>query len=289
MRASGRLLLLAGATSIAGATGVLAVDTGRSFAGPARSPDGLELANFTVTVVGSAPHVGQRANVRFKLTNVGKNPIALGEAGVFVAVRWDRPGQAGGRDEGSRLQNKTLAPGETVDFRGLVALDGVGRWSFSPAYALVRGASPRPWQALELDIVEPPREERRLGYCANVQTLPGGIALLGFSVFGPAPIRVGDEVTIEYHLQNRTASGETVSFGPQGVFAVASVGGKERPFGAQLAGGSLAPNRADRVLPVEARLRLDAPGEWRFRPVVDLNGRQTARDWCEVAVQVAPK
>jgi hypothetical protein len=289
MRATGHIAALAAVTLIAGATGARAVDTGRSFPGPDRSPDGLELADFTVTVIGTAPHVGQYATVRFRLTNVGTKPIALGGSGVFVAVRWDRPGQPGGREEGFRQKNKTLEPGETVSFKELVDLDGVGRWSFSPGYALVRGSSPFPWHALELDVVEAPREVRRLGYCANVETLPGGIALLGFSVFGPTPIRDGDEVTIEYHLQNRAQAHATVVFGPRGVFAVASVGGQERAFGAQLAGGSLAPDRADRVLPVEARLRLDAPGEWRFRPVVDLNGRQTPTNWCEVTVQVGPK
>jgi hypothetical protein len=286
MRATAPAVALAGWTLLAGATSAEAVSTGRSFPGPDRSPDGLELADFTVKVVGRTPQVGQGADVVFKLTNVSGGPIAFGEKGIFVAVRWSRPGDAGGREEGFVRPKAPLQPGQTVTVHKYVTFDGVGRWTFWPAYELVRGASPSPWHPLELDVVEAPREERRLGYCANVETLPDGIALLGFSVFGPTPLRVGDQITIEYHLQNRTR--KTVVFGAGGVSAVARGRGKERAFGNQLPGGELAPDRPDKALPVEARLQVDAPGEWHFRPMLDLGDHKSPPAWCDVAVQVAP-
>jgi hypothetical protein len=72
------------------------------------------------------------------------------------------------------------------------------------------------------------------------------------------------------------------------VYVVTALNNKERDFGHQLAGGTLTPDRPDRVLAVEASTRVDAPGEWRFGPAFDAGDRPSPSDWCQVTVVVTP-
>lgn len=267
---------------LAWAAVVEAAETGRSFPGPDRSPEGLELTDFAVRVVGRTPHVGSIAKVEFKLTNVSGHSVVLGEKGVFLSVRWGRKDEEAGRDRGFVKGSATLEPGRVIKFFELVELDQAGAWRFWPAYQHQRGFGPARWHELEIEVEEPVREERRLAYCADVDTLPHGVALLGFTVFGPDPLRVGDEVTIEYHLQNRTP--QPLPFGKGGVWVVARNRDKERAFGHQLAGEVLRPNRPDKVLAVEARTRIDSAGEWVFRPAFDVPDRTSPPGWCPAIV-----
>jgi hypothetical protein len=256
------------------------------FAGPERSPDGLALSDLRVDNWTSPPHVGELINVRFKLTNVSGQPLQLGDKGIFLVTRWRNGQENLDRVSSPTKKGALLAPGAVVEWHAYVKVDHVGSWSLWPSYETLRRAGPEGWHACPLEVVEAKRWMRRLGYCADVEKLPHGVALLGLTVFGLEGPRVGDEVTVEYHLQNRKPA--PLTFDAHGVYVVAKLGNNERAFGYQLGGGVLAPDRPDKVLAVEAKLKLDAPGEWRFRPVMEVGGHLSPADWCDAVVMVAP-
>jgi hypothetical protein len=286
MRAQARIVLLGVALVVAGSPVVGARGIDVSFPGPDRSPDGLALSDFTVSARADKPEVGEFAQVRFKLTNVSGQALQLGGKGIFVAVHRRLAAEDLGREERATKKGALLKPGEVVSMWALVSLDHAGTWSLWPAYETPRHAGPERWHEVTFEVVEAKREVRRLGYCSDVEKLPAGIALLGFTVFGPEGLRVGDEVTIEYHLQNRRQ--QPITFDAGGVYAVAGLNDKERAFGHQLGGSALAPDRPDKVLAVEATLRIDAPGQWRFRPAFDARGQSSPAGWCQATVLATP-
>jgi hypothetical protein len=109
------------------------------FAGPERSPDGLELVEFIATSSHSEPGVGDVITIRFTLRNSSPHPIRVSP---FVAAR--SPSDAN-KDTGQSAP-RALTPGENIPTSASLVADQKGSWSFWPCYDLGSRECPDEWQ-----------------------------------------------------------------------------------------------------------------------------------------------
>ncbi|MBN2518016.1 MAG: hypothetical protein JXB14_04165 [Candidatus Altiarchaeota archaeon] len=92
----------------------------------------LKVTEFMVT--GNEPtHVGDRINVEFTITNVGRDTIEFSDQGIFAAYR-DPSGKKGAF--GNAMESRSLATGESAEFEARLELDMVGEWEIWPSFCL---------------------------------------------------------------------------------------------------------------------------------------------------------
>jgi len=107
-----------------------ATPTGRVYAGPDVSADGVELTRFSVE--GPEPaRVGNTLTVRFTYRNTKSEEMVFKPYGFVVGCR-DPEGR--NRDFGHR--EVTLKPGASYDFSASIQVDKAGLWHFWPGYYL---------------------------------------------------------------------------------------------------------------------------------------------------------
>ena len=115
------------------------------FAGPERSPDGVELRDFVLTAGRSEPMVGDVITARFTLRNGTRQPIRLS---TFVAARSPR----GDHEDTGESAARRLSPGEDLPTMASLTVDSTGSWSFWPCYGLGSGECPDEWQLHQVTV-----------------------------------------------------------------------------------------------------------------------------------------
>jgi hypothetical protein len=97
------------------------------FAGPERSPDGLELVEFVATSGRGDPAVGDVITIRFT---------------PFVAAR----SPSDDHEDTGQSAPRVVKPGEDIPTSASLVVDQKGPWSFWPCYEVSVGECPDEWQ-----------------------------------------------------------------------------------------------------------------------------------------------
>ena len=109
------------------------------FAGPERSPDGLELVEFVATSGRGDPAVGDVITIRFTLRNGNQHPIRVSP---FVAAR----SPSDDHEDTGQSAPRVVKPGEDIPTSASLVVDQKGPWSFWPCYEVSVGECPDEWQ-----------------------------------------------------------------------------------------------------------------------------------------------
>jgi len=105
-----------------------------------------------------------------------------------------------------------------------------------------------------------PAKEASSRFFAGPVLSPDGVELTDFSVEGPEPVKVGDTLVVRFTYRNTT--GVTMHFSSYGVLvACRDPDDKNRDFGHREV--RLAPGES---FTMEAQIKVDKPGLWRFWP-----------------------
>jgi hypothetical protein len=113
----------------------------------ARSGDGLELRHLRAASQHAPPRVGDTVVVRYTLTNVSVEPIALA-GGLYVGARE----QSEHRDTDPTNVGTVLSPGDSVDATAQIKVTGPGQWRFWPCYATASSTCPDEWKAFSVQV-----------------------------------------------------------------------------------------------------------------------------------------